>query len=111
MANAPVLIVDFNRADDDDVVWGVAAAWDAQPDMAIELHDREGNRCLGYVVKVEGGKVYAQMVPSTWVDASPVQIEQEPGDLDVQLIRRARLQVRTGPATASVERRDKAKVG
>ena len=101
MGEAQTLLVDFNRLDDDDVLWAPKAALpSARPGQAVVLLDREGNRCLGYVLSITGKRVTARAELSTWIDADAVEIVAESNDLDQVLADRARLVVRTSAPTA-----------
>jgi hypothetical protein len=80
---APTLRVDFNRADDDEIVWAYRDRSN-KPDgftvgEFIELCDYEGNRCLGSVVEIDGEIVRVKLELTTWMDADPIRsIQAQP---------------------------------
>jgi hypothetical protein len=78
MATLPSLRVDFNRADDDDVIWAfrkrASDPAGLELEQALRLYDYEGNQCLGYVVGLLKDKVEVRLEPSTWIDAKPVKV-------------------------------------
>jgi hypothetical protein len=75
--NEPLkLTVDFNRLDKDDLVWAFRDRAN-HPDLlaegvGVEVDDGDGNRCLGYIVRLTGAKVYVRPEWLTWQDAEPV---------------------------------------
>ena len=62
------LTVDFNRLDDDDVLWvpraGSPPVFLGHP---VILRDREGNQCLGYVEAVDDKRITARAELTTFV--------------------------------------------
>ena len=84
------LRVDFNRADDDDIVWAYRDRSDdpdgLDPGMFLRLYDWEGNECLGVVDRIEGLLVYVVLQLGTWRDAHPVTVEDAQPDLVSALI-------------------------
>jgi hypothetical protein len=70
MTERVVLYVDFNDLDEDRRVPAYLvrenAAEDPQPGAVVELHDDEGNSCLGYVIERHGDDVLVQPEWTTW---------------------------------------------
>ncbi len=78
------LRVDFNRADDNDIVWAYCDRA-SNPGAVVEgaalrLYDYEGNECLGYVIRVDEDVAYVRAEWSTWRDAEPIRSEELTGD-------------------------------
>lgn len=87
MESVPDLLVDFNNDDDDDVIRALRkhAPNTVVPGQPLRLYDREGNKCLGYVVSADAKFVNVKPEWSTWIDANPVRLSKSP-DLDVFLV-------------------------
>lgn len=99
----PTIEVDFNRADDDDIVWAPRAkAPYAQPGQLVVLVDADGSRCLGVVERVDAKRVYVRADLSTWQDAEPVTVTNADETLDEVLRSRARLVIGPPPLTVGV---------
>lgn len=92
MGEPTTLIVDFNRLDDDDVLW---VPRPASPRIvagqAVILRDREGNQCLGYALTVDDKRITARAELGTWIDSEPVSVISASTRLDEVLAQRARL--------------------
>jgi hypothetical protein len=102
MDSPTILTVDFNRLNDDDVLWlPRASAPPVTVGRAVILRDREGNQCLGYVESVDQKRVTARAELSTWMDSSPVTVLETSNTLDEVLASRARLIRRTSNPTES----------
>lgn len=70
----PTVIVDFNNDNDEDVIQALLTRV-SDPSclavgVALRLLDREGNRCLGCVVKLDDKSVWARADYNTWQDSS-----------------------------------------
>jgi hypothetical protein len=82
--------VDFNRADDDDIIWAFLDRA-SDPDAlavgsAARLYDFEGNECLGYVTRMADDVIYVRPEWTTWRDAAPVTIEVVEGAPELDLL-------------------------
>ena len=89
------ITVDFNRLDANDLVWAFRDRAN-YPDRltegaAVELDDGDGNRCLGYIVRLTGSKAYIRPEWSTWQDKEPVTTTpvQELDDALRRLVKRS----------------------
>jgi hypothetical protein len=69
------LSVDFNRLDDDEVLWVPRdLAPDAGARQPVILYDADGNRCLGIIKRMDVRRIYIKAMLSTWQDAHPVDV-------------------------------------
>lgn len=93
MTRTPTTIsVDFNRLDDEDVLWAPRALVpNVSPHQYVVLHDADGNRCLGIVRRFDARRIYIYAVLSTWQDANPVVVSWENFALDEALERQVRI--------------------
>ena len=99
MTGLPTIInVDFNRLDDNDVVW---APRDAAPEVSVHqtviLEDGEENRCMGTVRRLDAKRIYVVAALSTWQDAHPVDVTVEAPELFEALRRQIKAIVEPQP--------------
>lgn len=96
MTREPLSItVDFNRLDDDDVLWAPRdLAPEASARQPVILRDADGNECLGIVKRLDARRIYIKAMLTTWRDADPVDVSlRDTEALTAVLERQVRLAV------------------